>query len=245
MILHRLIHHMKNQHWTAVFLDLAIVVLGVFIGLQADNWNRARIERATLEHQLASLRTEMEANLSTIRSWKNDEEAELKDIQYIRSSFTRGTGFGDAGAMNSRLMALAYIRQINIDTSAYGTLVNSGYLNRLTGTPLHKAIMAWETARSELEHVHQTALTIRTMGTESLLGVVSYESIFEHFPAARPYNAPPHFKNDFAALAQNRTLASYLALKTAVEIQTLSYIVNLEKRTRELLDLLAKRAART
>ncbi len=244
MILHRLIHHMKNQHWTAVFLDFVIVVVGVFIGLQVNNWNQARIQRATLDRQLTSLRIEMQANLSKLHSWRKDEVAELKDIQFIRSSFTKGTGFDDASAMNRKLMALMYVRQPNVDTSAYEILVKSGNLDQLGGTPLHKAILAWETARAELAHVHGTALSIRTMGTESLLGTLSYESIVEHFKPAQPYNAPPHFKNDFATLANNRKLASYLALKTAVEVQTLSYIANLETRTRELVDLLERRSAR-
>lgn len=244
MILHRLIDHLKGQHWTAVFLDFVIVVVGVFIGLQVNNWNQARIQNDALNRQLTSLRIEMEANLRRLGAWKKDEVTELKDIQFIRSSFTNGTGFEDAGAMNAKLMALAYVRQPNVDTSAYEILVNSGNLNQLGGTPLHKAILAWETARSELEHTHQTALTIRTMGTEALLGVLSFESIFEHFTSAQPYNAPPHFKNDFATLAGNRKLASYLALKTAVEVQTLSYIEHLETRTAELVDLLEKRSAR-
>lgn len=39
MILRRIIEHVKNQHWTAVWIDLAIVILGVFIGTQVSNWN--------------------------------------------------------------------------------------------------------------------------------------------------------------------------------------------------------------
>jgi hypothetical protein len=39
MILRRIIEHVKNQHWTAVWIDLVIVILGVFIGTQVSNWN--------------------------------------------------------------------------------------------------------------------------------------------------------------------------------------------------------------
>ena len=35
MILRRVIEHVKQQEWTAVFLDFLIVVIGVFVGLQA------------------------------------------------------------------------------------------------------------------------------------------------------------------------------------------------------------------
>lgn len=42
MILRRAVDHMKHQHWTAVFIDLVIVILGVFIGTQVSNWNAER-----------------------------------------------------------------------------------------------------------------------------------------------------------------------------------------------------------
>ena len=45
MILSRIARHMKQQHWTGVLIELVIVVVGVFLGLQAQNWNQARADR--------------------------------------------------------------------------------------------------------------------------------------------------------------------------------------------------------
>jgi hypothetical protein len=45
MILRSVIKHVRNQEWTAVFLDFLIVVVGVFVGLQVANWNAERLER--------------------------------------------------------------------------------------------------------------------------------------------------------------------------------------------------------
>ena len=42
MILRRAAEHLKQQHWTAFAIELVIVVLGVFIGMQASNWNQDR-----------------------------------------------------------------------------------------------------------------------------------------------------------------------------------------------------------
>lgn len=39
MILRSVTKHVKEQNWFAVFLDLLIVVIGVFIGIQVSNWN--------------------------------------------------------------------------------------------------------------------------------------------------------------------------------------------------------------
>ncbi len=45
MILRRVIAHFRKQEWTAIFLDFVIVVVGVFVGLQVNNWNEAQRER--------------------------------------------------------------------------------------------------------------------------------------------------------------------------------------------------------
>ena len=49
MILARVVAQLKAQQWTSVFNELAIVVLGVFIGIQASNWNSAQVERHKCE----------------------------------------------------------------------------------------------------------------------------------------------------------------------------------------------------
>ena len=48
MIFTRTLSHLRAQNWTAILIELAIVVVGVFIGLQVDNWNQARQERQRL-----------------------------------------------------------------------------------------------------------------------------------------------------------------------------------------------------
>jgi hypothetical protein len=42
MLLRRVIKHVRKQEWTAIAIDFVIVVVGVFIGIQAANWNEAR-----------------------------------------------------------------------------------------------------------------------------------------------------------------------------------------------------------
>ena len=44
MVIRRIRHHVASHNWFAVLVDLVIVVVGVFLGTQANNWNDARIE---------------------------------------------------------------------------------------------------------------------------------------------------------------------------------------------------------
>ncbi|MEO0368600.1 MAG: hypothetical protein AAF197_07420 [Pseudomonadota bacterium] len=45
MLLRRVTKQVKDQNWFAVGIDFAIVVIGVFIGIQVANWNDARGDR--------------------------------------------------------------------------------------------------------------------------------------------------------------------------------------------------------
>lgn len=67
MMFSRFARHMKHQHWMAVFLDFVIVVVGVFIGLQANNWNQARVHRADERAFLLQLREEIAGDDQALR----------------------------------------------------------------------------------------------------------------------------------------------------------------------------------
>ncbi len=55
MILHRMASAIKNRDWSQIITEILIVVIGIFIGLQVDDWNTARQERAEGEEYLERL----------------------------------------------------------------------------------------------------------------------------------------------------------------------------------------------
>lgn len=72
MILSRIIEHVRRQHWTAVFLDFIIVVMGVFIGIQVSNWNAARADRHEYRQALGRYREELKTNLEILDKTDRD-----------------------------------------------------------------------------------------------------------------------------------------------------------------------------
>ena len=72
MIYKRMAARLRAQDWVAITIELAIVVVGVFIGTQVSNWNAARIERQDNARVLRNLRPEiadMIANFRTIYTY--------------------------------------------------------------------------------------------------------------------------------------------------------------------------------
>jgi len=59
MILSRVIAHVREQNWTAIAIDFVIVVLGVFVGLQVNLWNEARLESTRRQQIIGALVTSL------------------------------------------------------------------------------------------------------------------------------------------------------------------------------------------
>jgi len=56
MIFKRAVAKLRAQDWMAITIELLIVITGVFVGIQAANWNQARIEQRATEHLLNELK---------------------------------------------------------------------------------------------------------------------------------------------------------------------------------------------
>lgn len=75
MLLRRVTKHIKAQDWFAVLVDFVIVVVGVFVGLQVQDWNDSRKERVEeqvlvnrLFEETQSLLDVHEQELASLRS---------------------------------------------------------------------------------------------------------------------------------------------------------------------------------
>lgn len=56
--------HVREQNWTAVFIDFLIVVVGVFVGLQVQEWNEFRKDRYEEQRLVVRLLEETELLLA-------------------------------------------------------------------------------------------------------------------------------------------------------------------------------------
>jgi hypothetical protein len=89
MILRRLATSIRKQDWFTVFIETLIVVLGVFLGLQVNNWNEARKDRVEAETSRERLIAELQADLDAFavrRQWYEEvQEAALRVDEALRS----------------------------------------------------------------------------------------------------------------------------------------------------------------
>ena len=66
MILRRLATALRKQDWFTVAIETLIVVFGVFIGLQVNNWNQARADSAAYDEALIRFEAEIDRNVAEL-----------------------------------------------------------------------------------------------------------------------------------------------------------------------------------
>ena len=65
-MLRRVREHIVHHNWFAVGIDFLIVVIGVFLGIQASNWNQGRLDRRQAQEYRAMLRSDLDANIANL-----------------------------------------------------------------------------------------------------------------------------------------------------------------------------------
>lgn len=85
MLLRRISDSIRQQNWSAVFVDVAVVVLGVFLGLQVNNWNDARISKNTAQTYYARL-------IDDLRAEQNSRTARIEYYKITQQHAERAIG---------------------------------------------------------------------------------------------------------------------------------------------------------
>lgn len=70
LLLRRITKHVTDQNWFAVAIDFAIVVVGVFVGIQVANWNAARAERSQAQDLLARMISEASEAQQALQAYR-------------------------------------------------------------------------------------------------------------------------------------------------------------------------------
>lgn len=91
MILQKLADGIRQQNWFTVFLEILIVVVGIFIGLQVDGWSELRQDRRDEQHYLKRLHDEilnaekLSTRLLERRIKRNEVVADILDAVFVNA----------------------------------------------------------------------------------------------------------------------------------------------------------------
>jgi hypothetical protein len=202
MIASRFLQHLRQQHWTGVFIELVIVVLGVFIGLQVDNWNQAWQNKAAEVVYLRALTRDFDSIQKSVQAQIDFEKT---IAHYINQSLDEI----DAPPSKDRTLRLGMLlgqlvarSTLKIESPTFQELQSSGHLGLIRDRALRGSIVEyffqirrWESAldrNNEMFVDNGFDVFLRTHGVELVL----WDPAVMHEPSA----LPPMFATDYQKL---------------------------------------------
>ena len=170
MILRRIVENLRQQHWTSVFIELAVVVFGVFIGLQVDNWNQARSDRAAESGYLGGLREDVDYSTDKLQALIASMERQQVAREKLHA-FATDPGMRLDPAERDRLVlhALFLLPQIDISEVTLETLKSSGRLPLIRSAKLVSELQSLSAAVASATRLQADELQVTYLFSDPLL----------------------------------------------------------------------------
>ncbi len=147
MILRKLSQSLKEQNWTAIWIEFFLLVAGVFLGIQAANWN----EQRTIERK-AKVFTERLREDLRVEVWRFAALNLYYDDVVANVTKTMDALEGRAVLSNEALLIAAYratqYSEFVQYRATYDELTSTGNMGLITDLPLRR--MATETYGTKL-----------------------------------------------------------------------------------------------
>lgn len=143
MILRRIIAHVRDQQWTAIALDFVIVVAGVFVGIQASNYNTERAERRLESEYADRIVADLDQILTTAQ-YQRDFEREKSRQAMMAVGLTSQPASDRKSLELGNLLTLMFFRlSPNYESPTFNDLQNSGRIALIRDAELRKKLSAY------------------------------------------------------------------------------------------------------
>ena len=145
MILRRLAEAIKRQDWFVVLLEFLIVVTGIFGGLQVDDWNKLRQDRALERQYLARLLPDIRFNIEQVdkqaQSYLHRADGLSRIVEQLEA--------GGLDEIDPEIFTVTFCywyspENISLQWSTYDELTSTGGLELIRDTGLRRLLqLAW------------------------------------------------------------------------------------------------------
>jgi hypothetical protein len=149
MVVRRIREHVARQNWFAVVIDLVIVTIGVFIGIQASNWNSARLERDEVHAYQAQIIEDLTANEQELVE-RFHYYRQVRDHALAAMEALEGPApLGEAFLVHS--YQATQVSPIRMERSAYDEMIASGMAKRFGDPAVRRRLSSYYAGTDRLE----------------------------------------------------------------------------------------------
>lgn len=204
MIVKHVTEALRRQDFAAVAIEFVLVVVGVLLAFQINEWASEREARSQQLAATERLLSEAEETVVYFKKAAAQRKVLIDDLSYALDHLQKGSWpDADQARMRSGLTRSVYLAAASPPSSVYDDLVASGMLGKIGDPSLRSAIGTYRSNLALLtkliDYVRQTA---PKLDRETSV----------HYVYDADGSRPARLEIDFAALQQDQRLQSSLAL---------------------------------
>jgi hypothetical protein len=143
MLLRRITSHLRKQEWTAIAIDFAIVVIGVFVGIQVANWNEARLEAQREVTYLVALQADFRAVIAELEHDIARYDDIANSMTFLLEQSRMAEPNASLDALNEGAALLIAMEGTTIVSDTYSNLTGSGDLAIIRSQELKNSMSAF------------------------------------------------------------------------------------------------------
>jgi len=155
--------------------EILLVVIGILIALQINNWNLERIEKQQEKTILMNLNNEFSDNLTNLNYQDSLTQITIKNLKIIFSTYFSGNFAHPKGNELDSILSIT-LNSATWESSEYvlNDLKNSGGLSKLHSDKLKKLLFEWSRFYDNLSDTKQQ---IKDVNTELIAYIKQYGSL--------------------------------------------------------------------
>ncbi|MEM6516400.1 MAG: DUF6090 family protein [Bacteroidota bacterium] len=191
--------------------EILLVVIGILIALQINNWNEKKSEKDKLNEYLVAFKEEVKGNIGRLeRAEDRSDVAIQRTKNLIRVMNSDSAKYLSSKDLYARSNFVGPVTKIELFSSVYKDLINSGTLKTLEESSLKRRIFQME---REFENYDEIVVSAKKIWDDFLLPYYhEHQNVLGVWNNARKEEAIPitAFNNDMDAFVNNRKYTNIL-----------------------------------
>ncbi|MCJ7466437.1 MAG: DUF6090 family protein [Maribacter sp.] len=221
--------------------EIVLVVIGILIALQINNWNQQRIAFEDEQVLLKILKIDFTNRLKELEFLNTGRQNAVNTIEQLMFLGENPPEFYKEYIIDSLLATATTTYRFNEKFSTMDMLFNSGKINTLSNDSLKFSLSNWPTLVEEMLEEQRLIVTNYEEIVKVLDKYVSLRDILQRFSWSNyemPKISPGTVKKDYQGLLKNRSFENLLASKRFLLIINIYDAKIIIKETKKIIQLL-------
>jgi len=178
VIIRRLAGALREQNWFTVVLEVMIVVVGIFIGLQVDGWNDGRKKQQNIEVQLLRIVDDAAVMVAETDRLIVDFDNRIARAQ-IALEVLDGTPLTEANtpAFELALEESFQLNEVEVDLPSLDILMNTGDIDQVADANARNALLKLTNKWRRLETVIRHIRSLLDIVNRDIFRGISYDIV--------------------------------------------------------------------